>query len=60
MQYKIYSEWEGRPGVEYRETADGAVLRAEFLIDRGAAGVEIWDAQNPDRVYLPWQFHELV
>jgi len=60
MRYRIYSEWEQRPSVEYRETAQAAILRAEYLIERGAAGVEIWDEQNADRVYLPWQFYELL
>jgi len=60
MRYKIYSEWQQRRSVEYRETAQGAVLRAQYLIDLGAAGVEIWDSQTPDRVYLPWQFDDLL
>ena len=60
MRYKIYSEREGRAAVEYRETDEGAVLRADWLLDRGAAGVVIWDEQTADRVYLPWQFEELL
>lgn len=60
MRYKIYSELKGRAAVEYRETARGAVLRADWLIDLGAAGVVIWDQQTLDRVYLPWQFDELL
>ena len=60
MRFKIYSELNGRAAVEHRETAEGAVLRADWLIDRGAAGVVIWDAQTSDRVYLPWQFDELI
>ena len=57
MRYKIYSEFEGRAAAGYRETAEGA---ADWLIDRGAAGVVIWDEQTSDRVYLPWQFEELL
>ena len=60
MRFKIYSELNGRAAVEYRETAEGAVLRADWLIDRGAAGVVIWDEQTSDRVYPPWQFEELI
>lgn len=60
MRYRIYFERHWRTGYEYRETPEGAVLRANYLIDQGAAGVEIWDSEVPDRVYVPSQFDELL
>lgn len=60
MRYRIYSEENNRYAVEWRLTAEGAVVRAQYLVERGAAGVEIWDNEMPDRIYLPWQFDELL
>ena len=60
MRYRIYYEWDRHRGFEHRETPEGAILRAQYLIDHGAAGVEIWDRRTPDRIYLPRQFDELL
>jgi hypothetical protein len=50
MRYRIYSETRGLSSFDHRETADAAVPPANYLTDPGAAGVEIWDDQMPDRV----------